>query len=68
MSEHADILNLILKGVDGINSRLDAQNGRVRKAESAIAVLRWAVFGGGVGSLGVIGAALWYLIILHMGK
>lgn len=47
------LLNYIKDGVDGINERLDAQNGRLRKAEAAIAVLQWAV-----GLVGVVALAL----------
>lgn len=37
-------------------------NGRLRKAETHIAVLRWAVFGGGSMVLGVLG----YIIRMHL--
>lgn len=43
-----------------------ATNGRVNKHDSTLAVLRYAVFGGGVSALGAIGVALWYLIQMHL--
>lgn len=63
-SDHGEVLDLILRGVDGINERLDAQNGRVRKAEVAIARLQWAVFIGGAGVIG----GLWWLFQMHVAK
>ena len=56
-------LEYLKDGVDGINSRLDAQNGRIRTTETEIAVLKdrsegqrktsgaWGAGGGFVGGL-----------------
>jgi hypothetical protein len=51
-------IEYIRKGIDGIHERLDAQNGRIRTAETKIAVLealdakasggKWGAIAGGV--------------------
>lgn len=44
-------LEYIKDGVDGINARLDALNGRTRKIESTSAVHSWALSLGGAACL-----------------
>ena len=52
MSEDMHVhIEYIRKGVDGINARLDALNGRTRKVESLSAVHSWALGLGGAASL-----------------
>lgn len=63
--EHGLILKLLQEvdgKVDGINGRLDVQNGRVRRCENAIAVLQWALYVAGSG----IVAGLAYLYVMHL--
>lgn len=65
-------LEYLRQGIDGINERLDVQNGRVRKNEQSIAVLEdratearrsGAVWGGSIGAgAGAAVAALWHLL------
>lgn len=74
-SEHPAILvhlEYLRQGIDGINERLDIQNGRVRKNEQSIAVLEdrataatkaGAVWGGSIGAgAGAAIAALYHFI------
>lgn len=65
--EHGLILRLLQEvdgKVDGINTRLDCQNGRVRKCEDTLAVLRFMVYTGGGGLVSVVA----YLIYMHMAR
>jgi hypothetical protein len=65
-------LDYLKRGIDGINDRLDEQNGRTRKNEQAIAVLEdrssatrqtSAAWGGGLGAgAGAAIAALWHIL------
>ena len=67
MSDHEAIivrLDAIHEVMCKVESRVAIQNGRVATCEAAIAVLRWALFGGGTLTLG----ALWYLIQMHFVK
>lgn len=45
----------VMKGIDGIHARLDALNGRTRKAETAIAILQWGYGLGAVAMMAVFG-------------
>jgi hypothetical protein len=65
MSDH----QVILERIDDLKTHVLEQialaketNGRLRKAEMNVAVLRWAVFGGGTGVLGALG----YIIQMHL--
>lgn len=51
MSQVEVHLEYIKAGVDRINARLDALNGRTRKVEAAVAVHAWAIGVGGTLSL-----------------
>lgn len=55
-------LEYLREGMDGVNARLDVQNGRVRTAERAIAVLQWAMALIGSGTLAVFTAYLWSVL------
>jgi hypothetical protein len=69
MSDHQIILDQIADLKADLKSDLGElltqareTNGRLRKAEMHVAVLRWAVFGGGTGMLGALG----YLVQMHL--
>lgn len=51
-------LSYIREKADSIDNRLDAQNGRLRAAENAIAVLRWANYLVGTATLALFVALL----------
>jgi hypothetical protein len=65
MSGHEELIELmhgVQATVDRVEAKVTIQNGRVRKLETAMAVLRWIVMSGGAG---VVGALTW-LVVKHM--
>ncbi len=48
--------------LDQVLAQVQETNGRLRQAEMHIAVLRWAVYGGGTMVLGALG----YIIQMHL--
>ena len=59
MSEEIKVhLEYIKGGVDGINERLDALNGRTRKVENLVAVHSWAI---GLGGMAAAALFVWVL-------
>lgn len=65
MSDHEAIMTALKdlsEDVREIKADVKAQNGRVRKIESTVAVLRWVVFV----AFPALGGAVWVLFQMHL--